>query len=372
MIIFLSNFFTHHQKPFCDEMERLTNGHFMFVETMKMTEDRIRLGWGNISKPSYVHSMTDEYSMLIPMIDSADVVILGSAPRKILKKRTQEHKLTFEYSERLFKSRSRMLKIPIYYYHAFQVSGAFMLCASAYTSVDYNKLFLYRDKCYKWGYFPNMMEYNVESLLQKKEENRRKDITVSIVWVARFIGWKHPESVIELAKRLTVAGVRFDIQMIGTGPLETKISEQIVENGLSDCVHVLGSKPSEQVRSYMEDADICIFTSDRNEGWGAVLNESMNSACAVVASNEIGAVPFLIKDKENGLVFKSKNWDSLFAAVKYLIDNQDKRRIISKNAYNTIAVEWNAKNAAERLMILIEAIQNGNDSPFTEGPCSKA
>lgn len=47
-----------------------------------------------------------------------------------------------------------------------------------------------------------------------------------------------------------------------------------------------------EVRSYMEKADIYLFTSDFNEGWGAVLNESMNSGCAVVASHAIGSVPF--------------------------------------------------------------------------------
>jgi glycosyltransferase involved in cell wall biosynthesis len=58
----------------------------------------------------------------------------------------------------------------------------------------------------------------------------------------------------------------------------------------------------EAVRDHMEAADIFLFTSDFNEGWGAVLNESMNSACAVVASHAIGSVPFLLKDGENGFI----------------------------------------------------------------------
>ena len=49
----------------------------------------------------------------------------------------------------------------------------------------------------------------------------------------------------------------------------------------------------------MEKSEIFLFTSDKGEGWGAVLNESMNSACAVVASHAIGSVPFLLKDGEN-------------------------------------------------------------------------
>ena len=36
----------------------------------------------------------------------------------------------------------------------------------------------------------------------------------------------------------------------------------------------------------MEKADIFLFTSDRREGWGAVANEAMNSACALVVSGK--------------------------------------------------------------------------------------
>ena len=33
----------------------------------------------------------------------------------------------------------------------------------------------------------------------------------------------------------------------------------------------------------------------------------MNSACAVVANSAIGSVPFLIKNKENGLIYENGN-----------------------------------------------------------------
>jgi glycosyltransferase involved in cell wall biosynthesis len=45
---------------------------------------------------------------------------------------------------------------------------------------------------------------------------------------------------------------------------------------------------------------VFIFTSDRNEGWGAVLNEAMGSGCAVVAADLIGSVPYLIEHKKMG------------------------------------------------------------------------
>ena len=116
------------------------------------------------------------------------------------------------------------------------------------------------------------------------------------------------------------------------------------------------------------------FTSDKNEGWGAVLNESMNSACAVVASDAIGAVPFLLQDGENGLCYRSCDVDDLYKKVKFLLDHEEERKVMGKNAYETVTSLWNAEVAAQRLLDLSEQILQGNKRPtlYGTGPCSKA
>ena len=130
----------------------------------------------------------------------------------------------------------------------------------------------------------------------------------------------------------------------------------------------------EEVRTHMEQASIYLFTSDRHEGWGAVLNESMNSACAVVASHAIGSVSFLIEHEKNGLIYRDGDVDDLYQKVKFLLDNPKERVKISQNAYETIVNEWNAENAAEHLLILAEQLLCGKKKvfPFDSGVCSKA
>ena len=124
----------------------------------------------------------------------------------------------------------------------------------------------------------------------------------------------------------------------------------------------------------MEKSEIYLFTSDRQEGWGAVLNESMNSACAVVANSAIGSVPFMIKDQHNGFIYKSGNVDDLYKKVKCLIDNPDKVKKAGLAAYNTCVNEWNAENAAKRFYALAKAVLHGEENPdiFADGVCSKA
>lgn len=127
----------------------------------------------------------------------------------------------------------------------------------------------------------------------------------------------------------------------------------------------------EEVRRYMEQSEIFLFTSDYNEGWGVVLNESMNSACAVVASHAIGSVPFLLNDGENGFICKNGDEDDLFNKVKFLLDNPEKRKEMSLNAYKTMAETWNAENAVKNFMDLNQSVMiNKLTKVSGEYPCS--
>ena len=103
-------------------------------------------------------------------------------------------------------------------------------------------------------------------------------------------------------------------------------------------------------------------------------NESMNSGCAVVASDAIGSVLYLVKDRENGLVYHSGSVDELFERVKGLLAHPAEQRRLGEAAYRTIADLWNAEIAAKRLIALSQAILDGDASPelFEDGPCSRA
>ena len=196
----------------------------------------------------------------------------------------------------------------------------------------------------------------------------------SLLWAARFIDWKHPEIPILIAERLKKAGYKFKLNLIGNGVMEKQIDEMIKEKGLEDCVFMLGAMKPGEVRLHMEKSQIFLFTSDFKEGWGAVLNESMNSGCAVVASHAIGSVPYLIEDGKNGLIYKNGDIDDLYNKVKYLLDNPEKSEGIGKNAYETLKTTWNAEVAAERFVVLATKLLNGEniENLYDNGPCSKA
>ena len=150
------------------------------------------------------------------------------------------------------------------------------------------------------------------------------------------------------------------------------IQDMIVDLDVADCVSMLGSFPNEQLLRMMQEYHIFAFTSDRGEGWGVVLNEAMGNGCTVVASNRIGAAPFLIKNRINGLLFESGNVQSLYEQVLTLIDDREIRESLAIQAYHTIREEWSPSKAAENFIRLANGIILNSIPQIIDGPCSKA
>ncbi len=376
-ITFFSNFLNHHQLPLCRELYKLCDGDFRFVACTPINSERLSLGYEDMNAQPFVirvYEGGEQLSEAIKWCMESDVAIHGSAWEKFARLRIEAELPIFRYSERIFKKGLIHAFSPcavgsIYLKHTkYRKKPVYMLCASAFTAKDFALFGAYKNKAYRWGYFPEVKQYeNIEKITEWKHP-------ASILWVARLIEWKHPELPVILATRLKAEGYRFNIDIIGNGKMEEDIRRMIKDSGVEDCVHMLGSMPPEKVREHMEQSEIFLFTSDRNEGWGAVLNESMNSACAVVASHAIGSVPFLIKDGENGLIYKDGDVDSLYSKVKFLLDNSSERKRIGISAYNTLTKQWNAENAAKRFIDLAGAVILEDNAPdiFADGVCSRA
>ena len=373
-IVFVSNYFNHHQKPFCEEMYKRLGTDFSFVATGMIGAERLKLGYAQNDTPPYVHlaySNAQEQEIAMVMIREADVVIAGGAPESYLRERLKMDKLVIRYSERPFKKEPsflhRLYQRIRFHQRDLGNRNVYMLCAGGYAAADFESMGMYKNRMYQWGYFPTVKEYDISALLSRKKRN-------TILWCGRFIDWKHPDDAVKLAQMLKQSGYDFQLKMIGSGTMEEELKRMAQAYDVADVVHFLGSMSPDQVRMHMEEAGIYVCTSDRQEGWGAVLNEAMNSGCTVIASDMIGAVPFLVQNGRNGMLYPSGNHDSLFETVKDILDNPRKQFHIGYTAYQTITDVWNADVGVSRLMKVLEKIlaQENPLDLFDEGPCSVA
>ena len=378
-IVFFSNFINHHQANVADELYRLTEGNYTFVELCPIYDWLLKGGYSNLSSRPYVlQAWKNQENMdkAITLLYNADVALF-SCPEawKYEVLRAKTGKLTFDVSERWLKrgllnlASPRLLKYFWYYHTVFAKHNVYKLCSSAFACNDHYKLHSFKNKCYKWGYFTKVdSNFTVEAL---------PDVSTSgtlhkLMWCARFLRWKHPEMPIQLAARLKAKNYKFKLAMYGSGVELEKTKRLAKSLGVDDVVSFMGNMPNEEILKVMRQHDIFLFTSDQNEGWGAVANEAMSNGCAIVASDSIGSIPFLVKDGENGCVFKSCDLDSLCNKVEYLLDNDSKRQSIAKNAYYTMRDIWSPRNAAMNFLKLVDDLQNSKGISIEEGPCSKA
>lgn len=379
-LTFVSNYINHHQMPLAGRLYEKLKNDYCFIQTMPMEKERSDMGWAaDVTKIPYVKCFYEEEEECRRIIMDSDVVIFGGVEdESYIEERLQAGKPVIRYSERIYREGQwkaispRGLRKKYHDHIRYRKAPVYLLCAGAYVASDFALIQAYPGKKYCFGYFPAFQEQNIGQLMEKKRKRREESGKVRILFAARFLTLKHPEYPVHLAKALKDEGVSFELFMIGDGEEKGNVSAEIEKLGLQEDVKLLGFLSPEEVREQMEEADIFLFTSDYREGWGAVVNESMNSGCALIAGHGIGAVPYLLKDGENGYVYRTGDEEEFIRVGVKLAKDREKTENFGRASYRRIAEEWNDKVAAERLYALCECIVSGNIVSPDSGPCSVA
>lgn len=371
-IIIISNSLTPHQIPLCESLISIGDVELLFLESHIIDKSKLPIGWRSLDSKDYVvgyekFQRNEDYYR--EEILNADVVVIGSAPLQFVHQRLDAGKLTFLYSERIYKNWKEYLKMPFHYWKFRKMyrhyDNLHLLCASAFAASDYSRLGLFKNKAYKWGY------YTPTNIELPAAPNRFKT-PLKLLWCSRFIDWKHPELALQLSKRLRDNGYEFFLDMIGDGELVSKMRNYVKRNGLSEYVHFLGTMPNDQVHEQMRQHDIFLFTSDKSEGWGAVANEAMANGCVLVCSDAIGSVPYLVTHGGNGIIFQSGDLNSLYKEIIPLFEDDKLCLGLSCNAIATMNEVWSPTKAAKSLIQLSSSLINKEACTISNGPCSKA
>ena len=377
-LVFASNYFNHHQISLAKAFSRIYGDDYVFIAFTEFNAKRLSIGYRDMNQEPFVFRAYESPSAMSEakrVIDEAECVIIAGMPVSLVSSRLNLGRITFMQSERFFKGplwkdACRFLKYCRYSGGRAQArdpkSKFYLLCASAFAAWDYNACGLFRGKAYRWGYFPEVRNYDdVDEMISRKKPG-------SIIWVGRFLDWKHPDFAVKLASNLRNAGHKFNMKIIGSGEMSEDLSRMIEAEKLGGLVEMTGALSTSEVRSEMESAQIFIFTSDRGEGWGVVLQEAMNACCAVVAGEKIGSVPYILKDGRNGVIFRDRDVQDLTVKVSGLLREPENITALGRGAYETVSTEWNADEAAVRFVRLSEALNKGeySGSLWEDGPGS--
>lgn len=372
-IVFVSNYLSEHQLPFSLELVKRSDCSYKFIATQSIDKDRMKMGKDDFNNYNFVIKTYESNELLEQAksyIHDADVVLfgIGCASFDLISSRIKQDKLTFIYSERIYKKGFNdplfVLRLIKHLKESFKYKSknVYLLSASAYAPFDFGLSFRFKNKCFKWGYFPETINYDS---LEKSNTKKLK-----FLWVGRMLELKHPEHCIDLALKLRENKVDFDFEIVGEGPRKKIVEKLAIENNLN--IKFTNFISSEAVRVKMTEADVFLLSSDFNEGWGAVLNEAMNAKCVVLASYQIGSVPYLLKHLDNGYIYDPKYISIDFQKFCELCKDRELLAKIGNNAYTDLTKYWTPQNAVDSLLSTSKSLLSNHLEFKAVGPCSKA
>lgn len=315
------------------------------------------------------YESNDERVFAIDLVKRADICIVGAEDHSLLKGIKRPF---FRYSEHFNKKNhwylhpKTFLRIPKIYcrYHNEQ-QGSYLLCASYYAKRDFNMCGLYREHCLKFGYFP---QGNLENPLNGKKFPVSKKDELKLVFVGRSINLKHPDISFYALRKLRSKGLNCSLTFIS---LPSKLRERIFKKYKQEIdggfVKVYDELPPKNIMSIFAESHLFIFSSDQGEGFGATLYEAMTSKVAVIANAKAGATNLLVKDGENGFVYKTKH--QLDRILDSIAENPSMLEKVASGAKQFTEEKYNAKVAAHNL---VEFVRSGCTKSFPDDePISK-
>ncbi len=147
-----------------------------------------------------------------------------------------------------------------------------------------------------------------------------------ILSVGRYVEKKGFRDLITACGLLRGQGLNFECLIVGGGPLETELQQQIESAGLAPWVKLLGPRPQSEVRQLLAGADVFALACVIEKGGGSdnlptVIMEAMAGGVPVV-STRVAGVPEMISDGENGLLVEPGDGPSLAAAIGKLLQDR--------------------------------------------------
>lgn len=158
--------------------------------------------------------------------------------------------------------------------------------------------------------------------------------TPIILFFGSLVPYKGPDILLKAFKLIKKDFPEVKLIFAGRGQMFDELLEMSKKMGLEEDVTFTGFVDEKLKPLYFKASDIfCLPSTTMAESFGIVNLEAMASGIPIVASN-LGGIPDIVQDGENGLLAEPCNYRSLADALKQLIINEDIRKIMGAKGRN--------------------------------------
>ena len=181
----------------------------------------------------------------------------------------------------------------------------------------------YRRKFIEFG-IPKEKVIHIPNFVDVQEFEPCYEDNDYFVYIGRLSEEKGIKTLINAMKQVKAS----KLAIIGTGPLEEELKNQVKELGLKN-VEFLGFKSGKALEEAVRYSKFTIITSEWYENCPMSVIEAMAYGKAVIGS-DLGGIPELIEDCSTGLIYKSGNAKELADKINYLVKNPEISKAMGK------------------------------------------
>lgn len=188
-----------------------------------------------------------------------------------------------------------------------------------------------------------------------------------VLFVGRLVPEKGLGLLVDAVARLHRRQTGVRLTVVGTGPLEASLREQVSRLGLSDVVELVGPRGQEELPSLYAEADVfCLPSFD--EGLPVVLLEALSTELPVVTTRITG-IPELVQDGTNGLLVEPGDVSQLALALATLAGDAGLRHRLGRAGRRRVMDEFLPEPNARRLAgLFARATLTTQEASDDDGP----
>lgn len=149
---------------------------------------------------------------------------------------------------------------------------------------------------------------------------------------------------------------KFTLYVGGNGDVE-KVRDLINSYGIDDIVKFEGWVDGDRKKAILSESNIYILPS-YNEGLPISILEAMSYGLAVISSN-VGSIPEVVHNNENGFIVNPGDRNALFNALSLLINNSE-LRIKMGEASKKLVVPFYPENVERSLINIYKNLLSNN------------